>query len=64
MVHGGWSFVPLLIKEKLIDELHLLVNPAVLGNGMPIFQQVTEKQNFDFFNTPILIVVLSENLIL
>ena len=46
IAYGGGSFVSSLIKEKLIDELHLLINPAVLGKGMPIFQRVTEKQNF------------------
>ncbi len=47
IAYGGGSFVSSLIREKLIDELHLLINPAVIGNGMPIFHRVTEKQNYE-----------------
>jgi dihydrofolate reductase len=45
IAYGGGKFVSSLIKEKLIDELHLFVNPAIIGKGMTIFQDVTEKQN-------------------
>lgn len=44
ITYGGGSFVSSLIKEKLIDELHLFVNPAILGKGMPIFQEVETMQ--------------------
>ena len=47
IAYGGAKFVSSLIKERLIDELHLFVNPAVLGIGMPIFQTVSEKQNYE-----------------
>jgi dihydrofolate reductase len=46
IVYGGGAFVSSLIKENLIDELHLFINPVVIGKGMPIFQEVLEKQNF------------------
>lgn len=46
IVYGGGQFVSSLIREKLIDELHLFVNPAVIGTGMPIFQAVTEMQQY------------------
>ena len=41
MVYGGSSFVSVLIKEGLIDEFHLFVNPVVLGHGEPIFNGLT-----------------------
>jgi dihydrofolate reductase len=44
IVYGGGKFVSSLIKEKLIDELHLFINPAILGKGMPIFQEVETLQ--------------------
>lgn len=44
IVYGGGKFVSSLIKEKLIDELHLFINPAILGKGMPIFQDVDVMQ--------------------
>ena len=44
IVYGGSSFVSSLIKEGLIDEFHLFVNPVALGNGMPIFRQLGATQ--------------------
>lgn len=44
IVYGGGTFVSSLIKENLIDELHLFINPAILGKGMPIFQDVEAMQ--------------------
>lgn len=40
MVVGGSSFVSSLIREGLIDEFHLFVNPVVMGKGVPIFDQL------------------------
>ena len=51
IAYGGVEFVSNLIKEKLIDELHLLVNPAAIGNGLTIFNKLTEKQNFKLINS-------------
>jgi len=44
IVYGGSSFVSALIKEGLIDEFHLFVNPAALGRGGPIFDQLENVQ--------------------
>jgi dihydrofolate reductase len=46
IVYGGGAFVSALIKNNLIDELHLFVNPAAIGNGMPIFKELKETQKF------------------
>lgn len=46
IVYGGGSFVSSLIKNGLIDELHLFVNPVALGKGMPIFEALDGKQKF------------------
>jgi dihydrofolate reductase len=46
IAYGGGEFVSALIKNKLIDELHLFVNPAAIGKGMPIFNELTEMQKF------------------
>ncbi|NWJ50643.1 MAG: dihydrofolate reductase [Bacteroidetes bacterium] len=45
IVYGGGTFVSALIKEGLIDEFHLFVNPVALGNGMSIFKNLDNKQN-------------------
>ena len=44
--YGGSTFVSNLVKEKLIDELHLFVNPAAIGSGLPIFHTINAMQNY------------------
>ena len=45
IAYGGATFVSALIKHGLIDEYHLFVNPAAIGNGLPIFKELDGKQN-------------------
>ena len=42
IVYGGASFDSSLIKENLIDEYILLINPVAIGNGKPIFKDLKE----------------------
>jgi dihydrofolate reductase len=44
IAYGGASFVSSLIKHGLIDEYHLFLNPAAIGNGMPIFREIESKK--------------------
>jgi dihydrofolate reductase len=44
IVYGGALFDSSLIKEGLIDEFHLFVNPAAIGNGMTIFKELNGMQ--------------------
>jgi dihydrofolate reductase len=37
VVYGGERFVRSLVKDNLIDEYHLFVNPAAIGKGLSIF---------------------------
>ena len=46
VVYGGASFDSSLIKEKLIDEFHLFINPVAIGNGMTIFKDLNEIQKY------------------
>lgn len=39
IVYGGAGFVSSLIKNNLIDEYYLFTNPAVVGNGLSIFNK-------------------------
>lgn len=41
MVYGGAGFVSSLIKEDLIDDYYLFINPTALGNGKRIFDDIT-----------------------
>jgi dihydrofolate reductase len=47
IVYGGASFDSSLIKAGLIDEFHLFVNPAAIGNGLTIFKDLNEIQKFN-----------------
>jgi dihydrofolate reductase len=40
MVHGGARFVQALSRQVLIDEYRLVVRPAALGSGMPLFKDL------------------------
>ncbi|RAK03191.1 dihydrofolate reductase [Larkinella arboricola] len=44
IVYGGATFVSALIKQGLIDEYHLFINPTAIGSGMPIFRELNGKQ--------------------
>ncbi|MGE7776489.1 dihydrofolate reductase family protein [Chitinophaga sp. NPDC101104] len=43
IVYGGANFSSQLIAAGLVDEYHLLINPAALGKGLPIF---TDRRTF------------------
>jgi len=45
IVYGGDSFVASLMKNDLIDEYYLAVNPADIDNGLPILKELESKQN-------------------
>ncbi|MCB0534960.1 MAG: dihydrofolate reductase family protein [Lewinellaceae bacterium] len=44
IAYGGAQFVGSLVAAGLIDELNLFVNPVILGNGLPIFSSVEQRQ--------------------
>ena len=46
IVYGGASFDSSLIKENLIDEYYLFVNPVTIGNGKTIFKDLKEIRKF------------------
>ena len=43
LVYGGADFVSSLIKENLIDEYNLIINPTAIGRGMTIFGKLEDK---------------------
>ncbi len=44
IAYGGATFVSALIKQGLIDEFNLFVNPVILGKGMTIFKELNDRQ--------------------
>lgn len=45
VVYGGADFVASLIKENLIDEYFLVVQPVILGKGLAIFDKTENRSN-------------------
>ena len=46
IVLGSASLVSSLIKEGLVDECHLIVNPTAIGSGMTLFNSLDRIQRF------------------
>jgi dihydrofolate reductase len=62
IAYGGATFVSALIKQGLIDEYHLVINPTAIGNGMAIFRGLDRKENLTLVKSksfPCGIVVLN-----
>jgi dihydrofolate reductase len=47
MVHGGAAFVQALSRLGLIDEYRLVILPVMLGNGLPLFKDLTKPLRVD-----------------
>ena len=45
MLYGGAKLVSSFIRENLIDEYHLFINPAIIGKGKTIFCNLKEKMS-------------------
>ena len=53
IVYGGALFDSSLIKEKLIDEFYLFVNPIVMGNGKTIFRDLKGTQKLTLIESKV-----------
>lgn len=51
LVYGGAGFVSSLLQHDLIDEYHLFINPAAIGEGMAIFNKVDQTLNLKLVKT-------------
>lgn len=47
LVYGGADFAASLIKENLIDEYNLFVNPVILGKGLTIFDKTENRLSLE-----------------
>jgi dihydrofolate reductase len=44
LAHGGVRFAQALVREGLVDEYHLLINPVAHGSGSPLFTGFTKLE--------------------
>jgi dihydrofolate reductase len=51
LLYGGAGIVSSFISENLIDEYHLFVNPAIIGNGKTIFSDTRGTMHLKLVNT-------------
>src|SRR4051812_16354523 len=45
-VWGSGNLIQTLLKEHLIDQMHLLIYPITIGTGKKLFAEGTQPQNF------------------
>jgi dihydrofolate reductase len=50
-IFGSSDLAVSLIQMGLIDELRIMVNPVVLGNGKPLFKGINDKLNLRLLRT-------------
>src|SRR6476646_8146197 len=50
-IYCGASFDFFLIKENLIDEFYLFINPVAIGNGKTIFKDLKEIRKFNLIES-------------
>lgn len=51
IIYGGAGIVSSFIRENLIDEYHLFINPVIIGKGKTIFNNVKETTNLKLIKT-------------
>jgi dihydrofolate reductase len=51
IVYVGANFISELIKNRLIDEFHFLINPTLIGDGMAIFKCISGIQHLKLKKT-------------
>jgi dihydrofolate reductase len=51
MIFGSGTVVDQLTKLGLIDEYQLMINPVVLGKGIPLFKNTTDRMNLTLLLT-------------
>lgn len=50
-IHGSISLAQSLLREQLVDELHLVVAPSLAGRGRRLFAPDGEVQRFELVDT-------------
>jgi dihydrofolate reductase len=51
IVYGGSGLASSMVRKNLIDEYHLFINPVILGEGMPVFQDVEHPMSLELVHS-------------
>lgn len=51
VVLGSNNLCVTLLKEQLLDEIRIMVNPVVVGKGTPLFEGIQNKEDFTLMDT-------------
>ncbi len=51
MIFGSGTLVERLAELGLIDEFQLMVNPVILGKGIPLFKDIKDRINLKLVKT-------------
>ncbi len=51
VIFGSANLAQSFIKPGLVDEYRIMVNPIVLGNGMPLFQNLQNRIELSFIRS-------------
>ena len=51
IVYGGAGFVSSLVKEGLIDEFNLFINPVMINKGLRIFDLADKRQKLSLISS-------------
>jgi dihydrofolate reductase len=52
-IFGSADLSSTLIDHDLIDEFRIMINPLILGNGTPMFQNITTKIDLQLLKTKV-----------
>lgn len=52
-VYGSGNFIQTLLKERLIDRMHLWIYPITIGTGKKLFAEGTQPENFKLVDSKI-----------
>ena len=47
ITYGGAGFAAELVKQNLIDEYHIFINPAAIGRGLSIWKNLEGRMNLE-----------------
>jgi dihydrofolate reductase len=53
VVWGSGNFIQTLLKNNLIDQMHLFIYPLTIGTGKKLFAEGTQPQNFKLADSKI-----------